>query len=133
MKQYVEKDENELSALCDSVRQLTFNGEYPDCEKLIADAMGRHPHAPQPHNLMGILYEMRDDRASAMKHFRAAWSLDPTYLPARHNLNCFASFSRVGNYAFSEDDCPANEEKYTSKIEYDDHGVGRLRGEKVEG
>ena len=107
MEQHMEERENELSALCDSIRKLTGNGEYSECEKLIASAMGRYPHAPQPHNLMGILFEMRDDHVTAMKHFRAAWSLDPTYIPARHNLSNFASFYPDVKYAFNEDDCPA--------------------------
>ena len=93
-----------LSALCNSVKQLVRKGDYVECEKLIANAMGKYPHAPQPHNLMGVLFEMRDNHAAAMKHFRAAWSLDPTYIPARHNLYNFASFQKVNKFIFDEND-----------------------------
>ena len=104
MKQHLAKNKNDLSALCGSVRQLARNGEYSECEKLIADAMGKHPHAPQPHNLMGVVLELRAEHAGAVKHFRAAWSLDPTYIPARHNLDNFASFFAVDGFAFDEED-----------------------------
>ena len=104
MDQLLTGNEKELSALCDSVRLLTRKGDYIECEKLIADAMSRHPHSPQPHNLMGVLFEIRNDHTSAMKHFRAAWSLDPTYVPARHNLDNFASFYTTGEFVFDEND-----------------------------
>ena len=106
MVQTLADAEKEMSALCVSVKRLTVKGAYAECEKMIADAMGRYPHAPQPHNLMGVLFEMREDRASAMKHFRAAWSLDPTYIPARHNLDNFTSFHSVKKYVFDENDLP---------------------------
>ena len=96
--------EKELSTLCDSVKQLANKCDYSECEKLIADAMSKFPHAPHPHNLMGILFEIKDDHISAMKHFRAAWSLDPTYTPARHNLDNLASFHTVSKFIFDEND-----------------------------
>lgn len=33
-----------------------------------------------------------------MKHFRAAWCLDPTYLPARENMSNFSSFERMHRF-----------------------------------
>ena len=125
MAQALEKADNDLSILCDSVKQLVLKGDYYNCEKIIAAAMSRHPHAPQPHNLMGVLFEARDDHTSAMKHFRAAWSLDPTYYPARHNLDNLASFYIRSEYAFDERDCPA-EEINGRRIEYDARGIGHV-------
>jgi len=105
-QQYPADGEMELPALCDSVRQLVRKGRIKECWKLVVDAMSKYPHAPQPHNLMGVIFEMGNDHTAAMKHFRAAWSLDPTYTPAQHNLNNLASFSFVGKYAFDESDLP---------------------------
>lgn len=104
MKQPLTEDEKELSELCNLVRALTLKGNYAEGERLVADAMGKYPHAPQPHNLMGVLLEMRDNHMAAMKHFRAAWALDPTYIPARHNLDIFASFYSGDKHAFDEND-----------------------------
>ena len=118
--------DRDLSALCCSVKQLAGRGDYSECEKLIAEAMSRHPHAPHPHNLMGVLLEIMDDRKAAMKHFRAAWSLDPTYLPARHNMDVFASFYMKGECAYDEGDCAAQEARQCGRVEYDSRGIGRV-------
>ena len=126
MAQPLTGEDQELSVLCDSVRRLARKGDYEECERRIANAMSRHPHAPQPHNLMGVLFEIKNDHVAAMKHFRAAWSLDPTYLPARHNLDHFASFYPKDQCAFDENDCRVNEKKYCVKVEYDSRGIGHV-------
>ena len=115
MPQSMTEEKKELSELCDSVKNLAHEGSLSKCEKLIADAMGKYPHAPQPHNLMGVLFEIRKDHAGAIKHFRAAWSLDPTYIPARHNLENFASFYTNNKFAFDENDCQTYGEKHNRK------------------
>ena len=120
----VKKEEKELADLCGSVKKLALNGDLAGCERLVAEAMGRHPHAPQPHNLMGVLLEMKNEHSAAMKHFKAAWSLDPTYYPARHNLDNFASFYINGKYAFDENDCPARKNN-AHQLEYDMQNIGR--------
>ena len=63
---------------------------------------------------------------SAMKHFRAAWSLDPTFLPARKNIDNYGGFSRPGEAAYTADDCRTDEKKERCKIEYDENGVGHV-------
>lgn len=115
----------ELNQLCVKVRDLTFEGDFEACEKLICEAMEKFPHAPQPHNLFGILLEKLGDHPSAMKHFRAAWALDPTYLPANHNLHTYGSFFSQGRCAFDEDDLP----KTTTNVQtvlYDKEGEERV-------
>lgn len=52
----------------------------------IADAMGLDMDAPEPHNLLGILYEMTGDFQAARKHYRAGYALDPAYKPCCRNL-----------------------------------------------
>ncbi len=36
-------------------------------------------------------FEMQGNHLMAMKHFRVAWDLEPTYLPARQNLEVFGN------------------------------------------
>ena len=62
------------------------NKEFENAYRMIAEAMWVNPDAPQPHNLLGILYELIGDGNIARKHYRAAYSLDPTYRPACKNL-----------------------------------------------
>ncbi len=59
-----------------------------------------------------------------MKHFRAAWALDPTYLPASHNLNTYGTFFSNGSCAFDESDVPLAP-PCNMEIIYDELGIGR--------
>lgn len=95
-----------LQQLCTSVRALVDAQQYEHCMSAICQAMEDYPHAPQPHNLMGIVLEKKGDHLSAMKHFRAAWALDPTYAPANHNLATYGTFFSSGGCAFDESDLP---------------------------
>lgn len=105
-----EKDEmtviNELKALCSQVRDLIEQHQYNECNDKILESMRKYPNAPQPHNLLGVLLEKKGDKVMAMKHFRAAYALDPTYLPTRHNLDLFSEFYPSGEIAYDEQDCP---------------------------
>ncbi|WP_411677061.1 hypothetical protein [Caproicibacter sp.] len=115
----------ELTALCNAVKTFASEGEYQKCKALIFDAMGKYPNAPEPHNLLGVLLEKQGDHPAAMKHFRAAWALDPTYLPAKQNLDSFGTFFSHGSYAFDENDCP--EEMHDQyRINYDERGIGHI-------
>lgn len=97
---------DELNKLSSSVKKYIENGEYENAQKIICEAMCEYPDAPQPHNLFGILMEEEGNHVRAMKHFRASWDLDPTYLPARHNLMDYGTFcSHPKKFAYSEIDC----------------------------
>lgn len=102
----ISESKKELNALCTSVRRLALAGEYRECERLISEAMSKYPHAAEPHNLFGVILEKEDDHIAAMKHFRAAWALNPSYLPARQNLESFGTFFSQGRTAYDESDCP---------------------------
>ena len=78
---------NELTALCYTVKKHIEEKNYKESLSLIQSAIAVYPHAPEPHNLMGILLENQGNHLLAMKHFRAAWALDPTYIPAKYNMN----------------------------------------------
>jgi hypothetical protein len=119
-------DNNELTALCAAVKELIEQRKYSECNQLIIDRMAKHPHAPEPHNLFGILLEKEGDHVTAMKHFRAALALDLTYIPARCNLDRYGSFFPAGQIAYDETDCPKEQEKDKYKIEYDERGIGHV-------
>lgn len=127
------QEKSTYTDLCDRVRSLVQKREFDSCYILIAEAMKNSPHAPEPHNLLGMLLESEGDHLLAMKHFRAAWALDPTYLPARHNLEVYGTFFSNGTGAYDEDDCPVLEEKNKYMVEYDDNKIGHIvRKNKVE-
>lgn len=130
-----------LDQLCASVREFVEKGTPEAVLPSICRAMEEYPHAPQPHNLMGIVLEKTGDHAGAMKHFRAAWALDPGYAPANHNLQTYGTFYSGGGCAYDESDVPAPGEGileiqydargigravYKARIEYDKHGIGHV-------
>jgi len=128
-REELNENKENLTALCKTIKDLIGMQDYQTSEKLICGAMGKYPHAPEPHNLIGILLEKTGDHPAAMKHFRAAWALDPAYLPARQNLECYGTFYSNGSCAYDESDC--NEDEHTEncrnfKVEYDSQGIGRV-------
>ncbi|MEG1180488.1 MAG: hypothetical protein RSD39_00495, partial [Oscillospiraceae bacterium] len=86
-------------------KEYIIKGEFKKCEKLLRQTMGDFPHEAAPHNLMGLLCEKKCDHLTAMKHFRAAWSLDPTYVPAVKNLEAFGQIFSEKVYFYDENDC----------------------------
>ena len=98
-------DNDFLAALCTEVRNLVAQGKLDLCLDRIRNAMATCPDAPQPHNLLGIVLEKQGRHTEAMRHFRAAWALDPTYIPAEQNLETYATFYSCGRCAFDESDC----------------------------
>lgn len=130
MTQEVTSRGMQLQALCDGVRKYVGTRNYEKCVTMISEAMGKFPNAPEPHNLLGIVMEKEGDHAGTMKHFRAAYALDPTYIPARQNLELYGTFYSCGKCAFDESDCP-EESPSPYDIEYDEKGIGHaVRREK---
>lgn len=90
-----------------NIRQATLSlkdNNYDSAYNMIVEAMRADPSAPQPHNLMGIFYELSGDGNMARRHYRAAYSLDPTYKPACSNLEriCTDFDNKLPTYDFGE-------------------------------
>lgn len=120
---YQTQNRERLNQLCHSVRAFVIDSAYESCLDPIRKAMAEYPDAPEPHNLLGIVLEKMGDHALAMRHFRAAWALDPTYRPANHNMRTYATFYSGGKCAFDESDL-ARESEASIQIVYDERGVG---------
>ncbi len=105
MKEIKETKEQALDELCTNVKELSQCGEYQKCTEMICQAMGNYPDAPHPHNLMGVVLEKTGKHALAMRHFRAAWALDPAYRPANQNLATYGTFYSHGKAVYDESDC----------------------------
>lgn len=120
-------DTIELNKICNTVRELIGQSKLRESEEYITQIMMKYPHNPEPHNLMGIQLENCGDHLTAMKHFRAAWALDPSYLPARYNMEQYADMScNCRRDAYTEEDCIKNADKEMNKIEYDASGTRHI-------
>lgn len=97
--------EEEWDDLIAKAKDLIDHRAFDACEALISTAMFQSPHSAVPHNLMGLLLEKKRKHEDAMKHFRAANALDPTYAPSRWNLEAFAEFYKTRAEAYFVRDC----------------------------
>ena len=87
------KDEiTELRELCADIRKFIQEERLSEAKEKIALGMAQHPDAGIPHNLMGIVKEIENDRVGAMKHFRAAYALDPKNTSIRKNIDSLCAF-----------------------------------------
>lgn len=132
-QQFISEEKEELTKICSDMRELIKEENFQACDLLLKAIISKYPHAPEPHNLYGILFEKQGDHIYAMKHFRAAWDLDSTYLPARFNLDQYGNFYSKGIMAFDESDCPELKQKSSYKIEYDENRIGRISRGKSDG
>ncbi len=53
----------------------------------VKQAIAADPGRPEAFNLLGVLQEIEGDRHGALKNYRIALDLDPSYEPARRNLS----------------------------------------------
>lgn len=89
------------------IQQATEHLRTKNCDNAydsIIEAMQIYPNAPHPHNLLGIFYELTGDEHLARRHYRAAYSLDPTYKPACRNLErlCADFDNKPKSYDFGD-------------------------------
>lgn len=123
----VKNEINEMNLIINMVKELIKDKKYEQCEEYIGKVIGKYPHSPEPHNLMGILFEKQNDHENAMKHFRVAWDLDSTYLPARYNIENFGDFfSKSKKFIYDETDIELEYKQELCKVKYDSYGVGHV-------
>ena len=73
-------------------KKFILAGDYDKSEEYLRKAIAENMSMPEPHNLLGAIYELKGDLLQAKKHYRAALDLDPTYIPAKENLHRSSSF-----------------------------------------
>ncbi len=81
----------QLAKRCIAERHIDAATEH--ARKAIAYDSSR----PEAFNLLGVLKEMAKDISEAQKYYRAAHALDPTYEPAKKNLERTAMWERNGS------------------------------------
>ena len=68
-------------------KKCILERDYENAVKFLEKAVSKNISMPEPHNLIGAVYELKSDMLQAKKHYRVALDLDPTYLPAKENLH----------------------------------------------
>lgn len=67
-------------------------------------AIAADPGQPEAYNLLGALHEIKEDWLDAQKCYRAALEIDPTYKPARANLERTTSRHKFGKIDLGPDE-----------------------------
>jgi CheY-like chemotaxis protein len=62
-------------------------GRHDLARSLLPKALAGRPDRPEAYNLMGVLLEIGRHKLDALKFYRAALDIDPTYRPAWNNLD----------------------------------------------
>jgi DNA-binding NtrC family response regulator len=68
-------------------KQSIQGGEFTVARVYAKKAIFINPNRPEAFNLLGGLCEARGDRLEGQKNYRIALEIDPTYQPARKNLD----------------------------------------------
>jgi FixJ family two-component response regulator len=76
----------DFDELIELARHCARRREIAQARKLIGEAMKQAPERPESLTLLGVITECSGDRLEALKLYRAALGLDPTYQPAAKNL-----------------------------------------------
>jgi DNA-binding NtrC family response regulator len=71
--------------------------EFDAAQEHVRQAIAVDSTKPEALNLLGALMELRGDWLEALKHYRAALALDPTYKPADENLERVVSRHQKGS------------------------------------
>ncbi len=75
--------ENSLEYAKNCINMLDFEKAYEYLRKTI----GMEPRKPEPYNLLGVYLEIKNELIDALKMYRVALDIDPTYKPAQANLD----------------------------------------------
>ena len=86
----------ELAKKCIGQREFDAAAEH------VRQAIAADASKAEGLNLIGAILELQGDRSAALKNYRAAIALDPTYKPAMANLDRAASWPRSGGIELEE-------------------------------
>ena len=83
-------------ALVEFAKRHITDRAFDQAEAAARRAMAADPTHPEAFNLLGALFEIRGDWLEAMRFYRAALDLDPTFAPAAANVERVALHHRAG-------------------------------------
>ena len=83
-------------------------------------AVAADPAHPEAYNLLGALLEIKGDWVEAQKFYRAALDIDPTFKPARENLDRTTSWFKFGKIDLGPDNGDAKAKEDIDKEDQDE-------------
>ena len=95
-----ESYEDKLELAKKNIQNRHFDAAVEHAKAAIALDSSR----PEAHNLLGTLLELQEEGDAAGQQYRKAISVDPTYQPARKNLDRISGWEPREEMHFGEDD-----------------------------
>jgi len=83
-------------------RRAITHRQFDVARDYVRAALRLEEGQPEVHNLLGVLHEIAGDRYEAQQRYRKALKLDPTFAPARANLNESVEPDRKASFFLGE-------------------------------
>lgn len=93
---------SDTAELLRNAKKSMHNGDFGNAEHLLRMVLARIPDSAIPFNLLGAIREMQGRYSDAFTFYRAASVIDPTYRPAKHNLDRLTTFPHRGGIILSD-------------------------------
>lgn len=90
-------------ALIELAKRHITDRNFATARETARRAIAADPGQPEGYNLLGALLEIKGDGLDAQKFYRAALDIDPTFKPARANLDRATSWNQLGKIDMGPD------------------------------
>ena len=97
-----EKKAEDYASHLELGKRCIGNRNFEAAIEHVHEAISLDPSRAEAFNLLGALLEIRGDRLNALKNYRAAISLDPTYDAASRNLDRATDWRTKGDVVLGE-------------------------------
>lgn len=98
-----EENAADYPALIELAKRHITDRCFSDARETVKKAIAVDPGQPVAYNLLGALLEIKGDRLTAQKFYRAALDIDPTFRPASANLERTTTFYKFGRIDLGAD------------------------------
>jgi Tfp pilus assembly protein PilF len=82
---------------------------FDEAEVYLKQALALDARSAAGHNLLGVVYELRNEDDACFEEYRAALKADPAYAPARHNVQRYNERFTFGSSPTPVDLGPASD------------------------
>lgn len=113
-RQQLEAEESEAAdyeTCIELAKKMINERNFERAEEYLDSALASEPSTPEPFNLLGVILEMKGKPTEALKKYRAALALDPSYEPAEQNIE------RATQFDYSSEGIKLDEEEETDADE----------------
>ena len=87
-----EPEKSDYETCIELAKKMINEKKFEQAEDYLEAALASDPSTGEPFNLLGVILEMRGETTEALKKYRAALALDPSYKPAEQNIERATQF-----------------------------------------